>query len=176
MPLQRSLFYLLFTCLPFLAIGQISSALITIDGLTCSMCTYGVEVSLKKLPFVDAVEMDLNANTAAVTFAEGEVVSLHSLSDQVRNAGFSVRSLKVELQVNPKDFQAEGPLVVGHSAFVFKGESPEKVAGPLTLTLIGKGFMAKKAWKDLQKNNSLAVLNSESPSELGVVETCIATL
>ncbi len=48
--------------------AQFISAIVGIDGLTCSACSYATEKSILKLIFVDSVYMELDKNIATVFF------------------------------------------------------------------------------------------------------------
>ena len=79
--------------LPWIAQGQFKSVEMGIDGLTCSMCSRSVEMSLFKLDFIDRVEMDLNSNRSEIFFNEGMYVSIDKIAQAVIDAGFSVAYL-----------------------------------------------------------------------------------
>lgn len=72
---------------------QIPEATIGIDGLTCSMCSFAVEQSIRKLEFVDSFHMDLNENVATIIFKNNHFADFELLVQAVMNAGFSVRFL-----------------------------------------------------------------------------------
>ena len=91
--MRRFLFIILFLKLVN-ANGQFHSATIGIDGLTCSMCSNGVEKALMQLDFVKKVDMDLNENIARVSFLDGKKVNINSLAKKVTDAGYSVRFMK----------------------------------------------------------------------------------
>ncbi|MEJ1242207.1 heavy metal-associated domain-containing protein [Chryseolinea sp. T2] len=74
-------------------VAQFKSATIGVDGLTCSMCSLSVEKSIRKLPFVKDVIIDLNTTVAVVEFSDASGVEMRKLIKSVRDAGFSVRDL-----------------------------------------------------------------------------------
>ena len=90
---QKWLILYFITYLPWIAQGQFKSVEMGIDGLTCSMCSRSVEMSLVKLDFVDRVEMDLNSNRSEIFFHEGMYVSIDKVAQAVIDAGFSVAYL-----------------------------------------------------------------------------------
>jgi copper chaperone CopZ len=60
--------------------SQFISAELGVDGLTCSMCARSVEMSIRRLPFVKEVTVDLRATTMKVEFkrAAGDIEKLAS--------------------------------------------------------------------------------------------------
>lgn len=140
------------------------------------MCSYGVEKSLRKLGFVDEVEMDLNSNTALVTFHSEESISLYSLSDQVRNAGFSVRSIEVKAQLGEIAVENKSEILLGSSLCRFVGIEKSELSGDVDLKLVGKDFMGKKDWKKWQAEHpetQAAQLNLNTDNSK---EFCLITL
>lgn len=85
-------FFLFFTCNLFAA--RFTSAVIGIDGLTCSACSFSTEQSIRKLDFVENVNMELNENMATITFKKDKEISIDAIVRRVYAAGFSVRSVK----------------------------------------------------------------------------------
>ena len=142
-----------------LAVSQTASASfvsadIGVNGLTCSMCARGVEGSLKQLPFIDSVSIDLNALVAHITFKKDVKVSIEEVASMIDDAGFSVRSVDVmfdfpDLTVG-KDFHYnyEG------DTYHFVGVSSQKLHGPVHLRFIDRSFVSKREFSDLAKKTS----------------------
>src|SRR4051812_34474653 len=74
--------------------AQFLWAEIGVDGLTCSACTRSVEMSLRKLDFVDSVVMNLEHTDGKIYFKKDQSVEPDKIAQAVVNAGFSVRFLK----------------------------------------------------------------------------------
>src|SRR5690606_2438006 len=88
---------IIFALISFSTSGQAQqSAQLGINGLTCSMCSYSVENSIKKLPFIRSIKMDLNSNIAILEFYEGKPVNFEAIALKVIDAGFAVRFLKAK--------------------------------------------------------------------------------
>ena len=85
-----------FVLFAFCAIAQFTSAKIGINGLTCSACTRSVETGLRKLSFVENVEMSLENKSGIITFKKGQKVEIEKIASAVTDAGFSVRFLTAE--------------------------------------------------------------------------------
>src|ERR1700746_2210399 len=75
--------------------AQFNYALIGVDGLTCSACTRSVEMSIRKLNFVDSVTMNLEHTEGKIIFKKGAKVEVDKIAKAVIDEGFSLRSLYV---------------------------------------------------------------------------------
>jgi cation transport ATPase len=93
--------------------AQILSAKVGVNGLTCSMCTRSVEMSLRRLDFVDSVVMSLENTDGEIFFKENHPINLELLVKAVTNAGFSLRFLKIQLDLRDIEINESG-------LFVFK--------------------------------------------------------
>jgi copper chaperone CopZ len=80
--------------------AQFKSATVGIDGLTCSMCSLGVQKSIEKLKFIQEVKVDLNANTAYIEFKDAVMVDMKEVIKSIYDAGFSVRNLTARYSFN----------------------------------------------------------------------------
>ncbi len=69
---------------------------LTVNGLTCPFCAYGLEKKLKKVKGVESVSIDLEKDEAIVLIKDGTVVQEEALRKAVKKAGFSVASLNKE--------------------------------------------------------------------------------
>ena len=63
---------------------------VTVDGLACPFCAYGLEKKLKKLDGVEALNVDMDEAEVRMTFKEGMVVSEERINKAVADAGFTV--------------------------------------------------------------------------------------
>lgn len=156
--------------------GQFKSAKIVIDGLTCSMCSYGVEQSMRKLEFVKDVEMDLNANTAQVQFVEGSEVLLGELAEKVRDAGFSVRQFQATTFESLQKTDRGNEYLIGNSIchLISQQKTPEGME--VVLTFIGKDFMDKKTWKKWRGKIESLEKNTGTASKVSGQEYCYVKL
>ncbi|MEM0996705.1 MAG: heavy metal-associated domain-containing protein [Bacteroidota bacterium] len=155
--------------------AQFQSATIVVDGLTCSMCSYGVERSLRKLEFVDDVQMDLNSNTAQVSFRTDREVMITALAKKVTDAGFSVRSLQATASIEHHSIPGDIDYLIGHSVCHFL-ESVDVPEGQLVMTFIGKEFMDKRAWKKWRAQLADQKGSLQSTAFLEAREYCFVTL
>jgi len=67
---------------------------ISVDGLSCPFCAYGLEKKLKKVKDVESVTIDLNEGEVVVIAKAGATIKEESLRKAVHDAGFTVSSLK----------------------------------------------------------------------------------
>lgn len=126
--------------------AQIMQAEVGVNGLTCSQCSRSVEMALRKLAFVQKVDMNLEHTSGVVLFKPGSKISVTELARAVVNAGFSTRYVRLTF-----DFKAIQPgkecFTVGQDVFYFlqplSAQHPEK----MTFQVIGKGFLPDKAFR-----------------------------
>ncbi len=90
-----------FLWIPLLAMALSSAAFaggnqyaLAVDGLACPFCAYGVEKRLSAIEGVESVETDVRSGQVVVTLAEGKTLSEEVARQAVKDAGFTLRSLK----------------------------------------------------------------------------------
>jgi len=124
--------------------AQIVRAEVGVNGLTCSQCSRSVEMELRKLPFVQKVDMNLEHTSGIVLFKPGTRVSVDKLTRAVVNAGFSTRFVRLTF-----DFKAIHPgtecFTVGQDAFYFLQPLSASHPEQMTFQVIAKGFLPDKA-------------------------------
>ena len=62
---------------------------ISISGLACPFCAYGLEKNLTKLAAVESATVDLAANSARVTLKPGHETDLDAIKKAIVKAGFT---------------------------------------------------------------------------------------
>ncbi len=88
-----------------------------VNGLTCSQCSRSVEIQLKKLPFVAAVQLDLEQTTGQLLLKDGVKVRPDAIARAIVDAGFSIRFLAAELQTAGLEQKTEQCFVYQHTAY-----------------------------------------------------------
>ena len=90
-----------FLSIPLLAIVLSTAAFaggrqyaLAVDGLACPFCAYGVEKRLSAIEGVESVETDVKSGQVVVTLAEGKTLSEEVARQAVKDAGFTLRSLR----------------------------------------------------------------------------------
>ncbi len=67
---------------------------LAVDGLACPFCAYGVEKKLSAIEGVESVETDVKSGQVVVTLTAGKTLSEEVARQAVKDAGFTLRSLK----------------------------------------------------------------------------------
>jgi len=133
----------------FKAAAQFTSAEIGVDGLTCSACTRSVEMSIRKLSFVDSVDMNLEHTEGRVYFKKNAKVDIDKIAKAVIDAGFSLRSLTASVNVNELKASNDFCWVYENNTYHFvKVPSEVDLRGTVKLKFIGANYMSKKELKN----------------------------
>ncbi len=64
---------------------------LTVDGLACPFCAYGIEKKLGAIDGVTGIEIDINKGVVRVTMSEGAKLEEPAARKAVKSAGFSLR-------------------------------------------------------------------------------------
>ena len=67
---------------------------LTVDGLACPFCAYGIEKQLSALAGVESIEIDIDEGLVAVTMAEGATLDRAEMEQAVMDAGFTLRKVE----------------------------------------------------------------------------------
>jgi cation transport ATPase len=124
-----------------------------VNGLTCSMCSRSVEMSIRRLDFVEKVEMSLETTEGRIYFKNDTPINLAELAKAVVNAGFSIRFLKIEWDFSDTPVATDG-------SFVFQGQTyrwldySNKTPTQVELKLIDDKFLPKKESNEWKKKLS----------------------
>jgi copper chaperone CopZ len=71
-------------------LGGISALVIPVAGMTCALCTRGVEQSIKLLDSVLGASAELSTGLVRVEAAEGRSLNIRDIKERVQKAGFKV--------------------------------------------------------------------------------------
>jgi copper chaperone CopZ len=137
-------YLLLFT---FLAVAvranaQFTSAELGVDGLTCSMCARSVEMSIRRLPFVQDVTVNLRTTTMKVVFKKGEPVDIEKLATSVDDAGFSVGYLHASYVFNNLSAADGACFTQDGASYDFVGTGKKMLNGETVLKFIGDQYLS----------------------------------
>lgn len=127
------------------ASGQIRQLRIGVDGLTCSQCTRSVEMSLRRLPFVADVRMDLDSTRGTVTLIEGEPLAPDAVARAVSDAGFSLRYLHIILERPGVQARTDSCMPLSGVGFVPSAPWPADTSGSWTFIVPVASLQSKKA-------------------------------
>jgi len=72
-----------------------------VTGLTCSMCSFGVQKSVEKVYFVEKVDANIEETTFEIEFKKDHYVDFFALQNAVEDAGFFID--KESVIVNAKN-------------------------------------------------------------------------
>jgi hypothetical protein len=135
--------------------AQFVSADVGVDGLTCSMCSKGTEVTLKQLPFIDTIWVDLNDLVAHMRFKKDVKVSVDEIRKMIEDAGFTVRSVNAVFNFNDVTVGKDYHFIYGGDTYHFIGASDKKLSGPVNIRFVDKPYVTKKEFASLAKKTSL---------------------
>jgi copper chaperone CopZ len=141
---------ILFLCLicSLAGMAQFKSAVVGVDGLTCSACAFATEKSLLKLDVIDSVFMQLEENTATLFFKPGKKVDMTAVAKKITDAGFSVRSLTALVDVGQLRVTPDYCWPYENDIYHFiKLASEKELKGVVQLTFVGEKFMPSKEFK-----------------------------
>src|SRR5579872_5107522 len=103
------------SCLPICSFAGMKWIEIGVNGMTCSMCTRSVEMSVRTLNFVDSVAMSLESTEGKVYLKQGTPIDLKKIATAVTDAGFSVRFVRVA-------FAFDDIIVATDGSFTYQGQ------------------------------------------------------
>lgn len=146
----RFLLLIILVILPIApSVAGLKWADVGVNGLTCSMCTRSVEMSLRRLDFVDRVEMSLEATEGRIFFRPDTPLDLNAIARAVVNAGFSVRFLRLQMSFEDIAVESDGSFRFQGQFFKWIGFSGSEKAS-VALKLVGDNFLPKREnaeWK-----------------------------
>ena len=67
---------------------------LTVDGLACPFCAYGIEKHLTALEGIESIEIDIDEGTILVTAVEGATLDRAEVEQAVMDAGFTLRKVE----------------------------------------------------------------------------------
>lgn len=70
--------------------GRISALVVPVAGMTCALCTRGVEQSIQLLDSVQGASAELSTGLVRVEAAEGKSLNIREVKDRVQKAGFRI--------------------------------------------------------------------------------------
>ena len=146
--------------------AQFKYAVVGVDGLTCSACSFATEKSLLRLEAIDSVYMQLEENTATVFFKQGKKVNMKEVARKVVDAGFSVRSIVAAVNIGQVNVTPDYCWSYENDLYHFvKLETPKELKGEVQLKFIGDRFMPSKEFKKwkLYCKNACTPGNMQAP-------------
>lgn len=91
-------------------------AVVTVKGMQCPFCAYGIKKHLAKIPGVRKVDVDLAKNQATVQFAPDARPTDEQIQRAVKDAGFTPGKIEWRTVETGQTSGAEGPWRSGASS------------------------------------------------------------
>ena len=140
---------LLFLCGGFSANAQFETVYIGVNGLTCSQCTRTVEMRIRKLDFVDDVQMNLQHTEGKIVLKKDKKADMEKIAQAIVDAGFSVRYLTADLRIDVSVIPSGSCLVYRGDGYSLPHAPKEPLKGLVKLKFMGKKFMGKNELKKI---------------------------
>jgi len=135
--------------------GGIKWVDIGVNGLTCSMCTRSVEMSVERLDFVDSVIMSLEKTEGRVYLKSSKLVDLKQIARAVSDAGFSVRFLRASFDFSDVAVGADGTFTYQGQPYIWMGFKEGLAKGDVALKLVDEDFLPRKEGAQWKKKIAL---------------------
>jgi copper chaperone CopZ len=148
--LTLSIFFVLLYCDNFTAHAQFQAVYIGVNGLTCSQCTRTVEMSIRKLDFVEDVDMNLEHTEGKIMLKKNKKVDIDKIAQAVVNAGFSLRYLQADLMVDSSIARSGECFNYKGDAYEFAQAPKDPLKGVVKLKFIGKKYLPKNELKKME--------------------------
>ena len=150
--MKKALFtFLFYLLIPFAVPAQFTTAEIGVTGLTCPQCSRSVEKSIRTLEFVEDVKMNLENAISTVYFKKGADISIQKIASAVKDAGFSVSTIKANYVFTNVVVPENKFIVQDKYSFYFLKSSGQTLNGETTMLFIEPRFMDKKNWEQWKK-------------------------
>ena len=78
---------------------------VTILGMVCPFCSYGVQPKMKRLDGIADIDIDLEEGLATLTVADGKDLSNELLIKTVKDAGFEVAKISRSFESEFPDYE-----------------------------------------------------------------------
>lgn len=89
--------------------GSPRRAVVTVKGLACPFCVYGLEKHLRKLPGATAVQVNLGKGETTIELAADSKVTEEDIRKAIRNAGFTADRIEWQVQRAQQDRTGREP-------------------------------------------------------------------
>lgn len=127
--------------------AQITKVSLQASGLTCSMCSKAVKTALEAVSFVEKVQVNIKEQQYNLSFKEGARVDLDALNKAVKDAGFSVASMKATANISNVTLQKDEHLQLGGQNFHFLNAASQTLNGAVQFSVVDKDFVTAKEFK-----------------------------
>lgn len=146
--------------------AHLTKASLQASGLTCAMCSKAVKSALEKIDFVQTVDVDIKRQEYHISFKRNDKIDLDDLNKAVKDAGFSIASLKITGQFDKIEIFKDKLVKVGNQHFRLLNGDMLLLDGEKTLKVIDKHFLTPKEYK---KFNSAIKLKTNANDRVYLV-------
>ena len=148
----------------FVSKAQITTANLQASGLTCAICAKSIYKNLSSLVFVDKVDIDLNASTFLITFKKDADVDIDLLNTMVQDAGFSIASLHIVLNLGGANIANDVHLLIGKNMYHFLDVKPMLLVSEVSLRVIDQGFITSRESKKYVRMTKMQCISNGNRS------------
>ena len=127
--------------------AQVVKVEMTIDGLECAACSFGIQKALNRLGFVESMTPDIHKHTAVLILKNMEKFDLEALAGAIHDAGFYITRLL--LFTKPGFALKENTCLAYLTWSLTTLPSPQKADHPNAIQVLGLSFMPKASYKKL---------------------------
>lgn len=131
--------------------AQISKVTLQASGLTCSMCSNAINKSLSKVSYVTSVKANIKESSFDLTFTPNSIVNFDELKNKVEDAGFFVSTMTAEADLSTGKRMAVNKVQLPGMVIQFLKGMPATLSTKQTFTLVNKGFVSNKMFKQYSK-------------------------
>ena len=78
----------------FISVAQTKQIQMTVSGLACPVCSYGLEKKLKQIDGVQNLYIELSTGKVTFDMSDGKTVTEEVLKQKVKDAGYTVKEIK----------------------------------------------------------------------------------
>lgn len=146
----RNIFLVMLLCTSIVVKAQFVKAELQASGLTCSMCSFATEKSLRTLDFIDSIGRNLDHTTFILYFKKDANVDLDKIKQKVEDAGFSVAKLLVTLRFSQERI-SNHHYRSSDNLYHFIDVKEQVLNGPVVVQVIDKGFISDKLYNKYSK-------------------------
>lgn len=85
----------LLVLLPVTGVAEVTRAVVSVDGMSCPFCAFGVEKKLNTVDGTSEVTVDMKGGTATLVAKDGKSLEIGQIGQAVRTAGFTPGRLRI---------------------------------------------------------------------------------
>ena len=91
----RVVWVVLLVLLPMTTAAEVTQAVVTVEGMSCPFCAFGVEKKLKQVDGTDEVTVNMKDGTATLVAADGKSLDIDQINKAVKASGFTPGLLRI---------------------------------------------------------------------------------